>query len=640
MALSINWVTKEIFVPKADLLLIQSSPSEIRQLDLNTFRLELKDIEDDEGIPFDSTHNHNTAVTVGGVTLARVIEIINGYTVTFEDGQYAVNLVGANSNVGDVINVNQVSVRSANSAGLTFSEEINNQSFSNNRVYINTNGDSMPGTSFPRGTPTSPVDTFADALVIASARKFHDFDLDGLIILNPTDILDDTNWHGTSPIESIIVCTGNNVTKCTFTRCGMTGVVNGRASYDTCALQNIVGFSGIADNCGFNGNITIDPLNTQNILFKNCTSVIAGSVKPILDCSGSSGDIHIRNYTGELLIKNFSAGQDMAIDMLSGAIEIDSTCTAGIINISGTVDVIDNSGPGCTVILNSTTAELVNTGMNSNALLNDIHQHGLVLDYNGAISVDTTNGTSGTTHPVGTGSTPSNSITNALIIANNINIPVINISGTVNFADAVPGIKFIGSNILSSVLVFNGQNTSETSFENILVSGALNGKVLIRNSALGNIIGFNGYVQDSMLFGDLTVDNTILTNIIFNNCYSIVDNSAKPILNCNATTADIYLNKYTGDIKITNMSGSNEIHLDMISGRVEIDSSCVTGTVIIRGNVSELIDNSAAGCTVLDLSANSVLLNTNINNYQTVDSVGENILFARIQAALAAALSA
>lgn len=98
--------------------LIQASP-EIRQLDLDVFRLALKNLEDNEdGQIFIDTHRHNTSVAIGGLTLARVIEIINGYTVTFEDGQYAVNLVGANSNVADVTNVNQVSVRSANSAGL------------------------------------------------------------------------------------------------------------------------------------------------------------------------------------------------------------------------------------------------------------------------------------------------------------------------------------------------------------------------------------------------------------------------------------------------------------------------------------------------------------------------------------------
>jgi len=46
-----------------------------------------------------------------------VVEIINGYTVTFEDGQYRVTLLGANSNVADVTNVNQVSIQPNNSAG-------------------------------------------------------------------------------------------------------------------------------------------------------------------------------------------------------------------------------------------------------------------------------------------------------------------------------------------------------------------------------------------------------------------------------------------------------------------------------------------------------------------------------------------
>jgi len=119
MTVSIDWDDKIIYVPKVDTTLIQSSPTEIRELNINTFRLTLKNLEDDiEGMPFLDTHRHNTEVTVGGVTLARVVEIINGYTVTFEDGQYAVNLVGANSNIADVSNVNQVSIRSSNSAGL------------------------------------------------------------------------------------------------------------------------------------------------------------------------------------------------------------------------------------------------------------------------------------------------------------------------------------------------------------------------------------------------------------------------------------------------------------------------------------------------------------------------------------------
>lgn len=116
MAIDVNWATKVISVPKADLTLVAGV---VYEYDLDAFRQELKSLEDDEvGMPFLDTHTHNPPVTVAGTALSRVIEIVNGYTVTIEDGQYAVNFYGANSNLADVANVNQVSIRTANSAGL------------------------------------------------------------------------------------------------------------------------------------------------------------------------------------------------------------------------------------------------------------------------------------------------------------------------------------------------------------------------------------------------------------------------------------------------------------------------------------------------------------------------------------------
>lgn len=116
MPIAIDWPAKIIEVPQDYLTLV--SPG-IFQLDLNTARLDLKALEDDPaGMPFPDTHIHVAPRTIAGVTLARVFEIINGYRFLFEDGQYAVNLVGANSNIADVAIVNQVSLRSQNSAGL------------------------------------------------------------------------------------------------------------------------------------------------------------------------------------------------------------------------------------------------------------------------------------------------------------------------------------------------------------------------------------------------------------------------------------------------------------------------------------------------------------------------------------------
>lgn len=116
MAISIDWGAKVIFVPKSYLTNISG---ELYSLDINQFRLDLKDLEDgEEGIVFPYTHNHNTTVYIGDTTLARVVEITNGYTITFENGSYAVRLEGANSNIEQVVNINSVSIRSSNTAGL------------------------------------------------------------------------------------------------------------------------------------------------------------------------------------------------------------------------------------------------------------------------------------------------------------------------------------------------------------------------------------------------------------------------------------------------------------------------------------------------------------------------------------------
>jgi hypothetical protein len=114
--ITVNWPTQVINIPQADLTLVSGA---LYELNVNTLRLALKDLEDDEdGQVWPTTHAHNTELVLSGVTYARSVEIINGYTVEFEDAQYAVRLVGANHNIADVKVANQVSLIIGNSAGL------------------------------------------------------------------------------------------------------------------------------------------------------------------------------------------------------------------------------------------------------------------------------------------------------------------------------------------------------------------------------------------------------------------------------------------------------------------------------------------------------------------------------------------
>lgn len=120
--MQIAWGTRVIYVFRSDAFMTNIGGG-IYDMDTDAFRLSLKDLEDsEEGIPHPDTHSHNTAVTLSGVTYAHVLTITNGYRITFEDGQYAVNLKGTNNNIADVTNVNQVSLRSFNSAGLQIVE--------------------------------------------------------------------------------------------------------------------------------------------------------------------------------------------------------------------------------------------------------------------------------------------------------------------------------------------------------------------------------------------------------------------------------------------------------------------------------------------------------------------------------------
>ena len=123
MALSLDPATKVISVPQADLTFVSGA---LYTLDSDQFRKNVMDLLASESyIWMPDAYSHNTEVTVAGITYARTLEFINGYSVTFEDtgAAYTVRIEGSNNNIFDVENgilnpTNRVTVISTNSAGL------------------------------------------------------------------------------------------------------------------------------------------------------------------------------------------------------------------------------------------------------------------------------------------------------------------------------------------------------------------------------------------------------------------------------------------------------------------------------------------------------------------------------------------
>lgn len=343
MAISINWQSKVISIPRIDLTLIQASPVEIRELNLNLFRLNLKDLEDDEaGMSHIDTHQHNTETLLGGIVFARVIEIINGYTVTFEDGQYSVNLVGANSNVGDVVNANQVSIRSSNSAGLISNQAIEFSSF-NGGVTIdqnNTTGRAKAGTVFPSGTDQSPVDNLSDLALLLSTRGFNKVYVKGDLDIDDTASWVGHEFVGESSLKSLInIQDVADVFNCEFYDAQVTGTLDGSSQIERSLVSGLDFVDGFIFQCAI-GPVDIKLGTSTNANIFSSFSTVPGNSTPEIDMN-ETGILALRDYNGGILLKNYIDVGSHSIDMASGQIKMDKTITSGTFVIRGVGKLIE-----------------------------------------------------------------------------------------------------------------------------------------------------------------------------------------------------------------------------------------------------------------------------------------------------------
>ena len=342
MAISINWSTGVIYVPKADLSLIQASP-EIRGLDLNAFRLNLKDLEDDEGgMGFTKTHNHNTEVLLSGIVYARIIKIIAPYTVEFEDGQYTVSATGANHNLADVKVANQVSLIINSAAGLISNSAIEHSSFQNKVTIDVING--IAGTTYPSGTPTNPVNNLTDAKQIGLNRGLTTIELLSPLTITSGQSVDDLffvsdNWL------SITLDAGSSCVNTVFTKVSVNGVMSGLWNVmDDCWVYTITNFCGWMRNGTAFVDVTLAPYsiaNTGASFFDDSLPMIPGDVSVLT--MNTNTKVSFTNAHDLFQINGMTAGSSLAFGMLKAIITIDVSCTGGDITVGGVGKLINNS---------------------------------------------------------------------------------------------------------------------------------------------------------------------------------------------------------------------------------------------------------------------------------------------------------
>lgn len=561
MSVSIDWGNKIINVPKAYLTLIQATPTEIRELNIDSFRYDLRALEaSDEGVVFDYTHSHNAPVSVGGVTLARVVEIVNGYTITFEDGQYAVNITGGNSNIGDNVNVNQVSVRSANSAGLISNAQIEFSSF-NGGVTIDVI-DGFAGTTFPIGTEQAPVSNLTDAKLIASVRGFDKLYIKGDITFIATDNIDEYEIYGQNARKTVVILEAGASTEGTsFFDCTITGVLDGDTWINHCLVDTLAYIQGQIENSVLLDVITL--AGSESVRLINCADGVPGiNTLPVIDMDGSGRDVIITDYDGTIVIRNLTGPDIVEMSIGRGHIHILDTVTDGIFILHG-IGTLDDESTGTTIY---------NDGLINRQLITES-----TWSY---VSIDINEGSAGTAFPLGTPQSPVNNLADAKLIADAHNLETFHLHGDVTIdTDDFAGYQFESDSPLTGSVQLDDVDVTNCVFNNLTITGTASGAFAATNCQFTTgIINIEGNMDNCVFTGAFTVKTD--TQLNMDRCSAVSQTGITVDLN---GAGRLGCANYNGVITITNATDPTAFIAVTGNYICNLHSSCTTGTALVAG---------------------------------------------------------
>ena len=216
--------------------------------------------------------------------------------------------------------------------------------------------------------------------------------------------------------------------------------------------------------------------------------------------------------------------------------------------------------------------------------------------FEGGVTIDADNGTSGVTFPTGTGEQPVDNIDDAKTIAQTRGLSnfylLSNLSLDSN--DDVDEYDIIGQNIDKTRLtVASGCSTDNSYFETLTVTGSLSGFTVLRDCRVATLAKFRGDIKNSMLVGPINFTSAETVDII--DCVCGAAAGSFPTLNFRGQPTSLGLRGYSGCIRVASITNASTIICaDFLSGVMLIATSCNNGNIIIRGP-AKVVDNSTGG---------------------------------------------
>jgi hypothetical protein len=200
------------------------------------------------------------------------------------------------------------------------------------------------------GYQQTPYNNFSDAVDSAESlflqklfleadatvdRQLSNFEIEGIDL--PTVDLNGQDFKNTI------------IRECNIT--GAQGTGNSPLLLLTCGSNNVTDFNGSALTLAATGTFGI--ADGAFVLINEVVNAVAGVFTNIdMGAGGAASNLNMMKVMGDFQISNMDNASDtIDIGFQAGELTVNSSCTAGTIVVHGNCVLIDNSGPGCTVVL-------------------------------------------------------------------------------------------------------------------------------------------------------------------------------------------------------------------------------------------------------------------------------------------------
>lgn len=221
------------------------------------------------------------------------------------------------------------------------------------------------------------------------------------------------------------------------------------------------------------------------------------------------------------------------------------------------------------------------------------------LDYAGSVTIDSINGTAGTTYPTGTAAQPVSNLADALTIAANEGLYVLEVLGNLTIDADISGLKILPVTAGGLLTFAPGNVASGCYISHMFLAGAINAPQPFFGETVGmmeGLTGVHGTFDTVVINGAITFGGDVS---IFNASSGVPGAGTASISANNIDGIQIDFRKYAGGITLKDFTGvSSNISIDIIPGRLVIDSTVTGGTVKVRGLGEPIVNNGTP--TVLD----------------------------------------